>query len=561
MASLARRARTDKSRRTGKRKRERTQRRSDERSAKRTKKKQERRKQKARVVAPNRWVNPPSPLLPDPDEQEPPPPPPWSAPSLLHLFGVDAEAVEGLCDDAGYHWRAGKLGPGRTMQLFAWQIQQGNVTCDAVHHHANGEFSPEAYCMARQRVPLVVVERLSQRIALLVLRRAGQRGAKRVGCDEREGDRMAEPRWRGLRVFRIDGTGLQLPDAPEVRAYFGCSGRQRPGCGYPTMHVLMLTGPGGVAVEAIGSPLRTGDMTHTAAATARHLRPGDVVLGDRLFGGWGHLWHLQQQRLHGVFPAHHSRRIAWGRRGDHGQNRRFVRSMGYRDQIVEYRKPSQRPAWMPAEQFAQADGWIRVREIKRVVKVGGVRREVTVVTTLLDAAAYSAGAVVKLLAERWLIETQLRSMKTTMGMERLRCQSVDGVRKELLMYLIVYNLVRLLIIEAAERQGVAIDRISFTDGLMRQRHGNSGNNGSGNSGRRCCYCGCCCNAVGVGSDGGEDPPMNWVDLKVVPLRPGRLEPRVIKQRPKAFPRMTRPRNVLRAALKKRAKTRAKKRAA
>ena len=87
-------------------------------------------------------------------------------------------------------------------------------------------------------------------------------------------------------MYRIDGSGTSLPDSAEVRLHFGCSGVQKPGCGYPTTHLLLLTGPGGAAMEAICSPLRTGDMTH-ASKTHAQLRPGDLLLGDSQFGGWG----------------------------------------------------------------------------------------------------------------------------------------------------------------------------------------------------------------------------------------------------------------------------------
>ena len=59
----------------------------------------------------------------------------------------------------------------------------------------------------------------------------------------------------------------------------------------------------------------------------------------------------------------------------------------------------------------------------------------------------------------------LKSLKTTMEMEVLRCETVAGVTKELLMFALVYNLVRLVMVEAARRQGVAVDRISFVDAM------------------------------------------------------------------------------------------------
>lgn len=413
---------------------------------------------------------------------------------------LDRKLVEQLAADQGYHWREGKLTPGKTARCFAWQIVMGNVPCDAVRHRFRGDFTASAYCQARQRLPRSVLEVLSQRTAQSVMRSARRRGQ--------------EDRWRGHRVLRIDGSSASLPDSPEVREYFGCSSKQKPGCGYPTTHLLLLTAGAGVGVKIICSPLRTGDMTH-ASRMHEHLQPGDLLMGDSLFGGWGYLHQLQTQQLHGLFPSHHSRQIAWGKHADHGRNRRWVRSLGWRDQLVAYRKPNNRPKWMSRKAFDAAPQWILVREIEREVKVGGVRRKVVVVTTLTDAKKYPPKEVVRLLGERWLIETQLRSLKTTMGMQRLRCQSVDGVRKELLMYLIVYNLVRLLMLTAASRQNIDAKRVSFADALARLRYGIA--------------------TVAV-------------DLEIVPLRPGRIEPRVVKWRGNTFPYMSKPRPLLRRLL-------------
>jgi hypothetical protein len=426
---------------------------------------------------------------------------------------LDARVVEELCRQNGYDFRdGGKLPPGRTVRHFAWQVSAGNVSCAAVRHHAGGAFTEAAYCLARQRLPLEALRQLHRRVAARVAAEAAGGGGG--------------PPLAGKRVFVIDGSSIALPDAPPVRAHFGCSASQRPGCGYPTAHLLLLTGPGGVAVDGFCSPLRTGDMTRAAEA-GRSLRPGDLLTGDRLFAGVCHLHHLRGQGLDGLFPAHHSRPVAWGRKGDHGPSRRFVRRLGYYDQLVEYRKPRQRPKWMDESAYAAMPQWTPVREVRRQARpAGGGRRWVTFVTTLTDADAHPAKGLMRLLADRWSVELHLRSLKTTMGLERLRCQSVEGVEKELLAYLIVYNLVRLVMLRAAERQGVDVGRLSFADALAWLRYGG----------------------------GGDDRD---VTIKVNPARPGRVEPRVVKRRPKPFATMSRPRERLRGDILRRRRSAAK----
>ena len=130
-------------------------------------------------------------------------------------------------------------------------------------------------------------------------------------------------------------------------------------------------------------------------------------------------------------------------------------------------------------------------------------------TTLLDEAVYTAVALADLYMMRWRVEENLKALKQTMGMDVLRCKTVDGVLKELTMYVLAYNLVRVTMGEAACRQGVAADRVSFIDALRWLRE----------------------------AEEGEEMP----ELVVNPRRPGRYEPRVRKRRPKPYPMMKKPR--------------------
>ena len=141
---------------------------------------------------------------------------------------------------------------------------------------------------------------------------------------------------------------------------------------------------------------------------------------------------------------------------------------------------------------------------------------VTVVTTLLDAAAYPAEEVAMLYFRRWLVEVNFKHIKITMKMDVLRCEAVDGVLKELAIFALVYNLVRSVTTEAARAQGVAPERIGVIDAIRWL----------------------------IGTEGDGDVTV----LVVNPLRPGRVEPRVVKRRPKQYYRMTVPRAELRKKL-------------
>ena len=158
-----------------------------------------------------------------------------------------------------------------------------------------------------------------------------------------------------------------------------------------------------------------------------------------------------------------------------------------------------------------------MRELRYTIHTPGFRvGEVTLVTTLVDAAVYPAEALADLYFRRWQVEVYLRDLKITMNMDVLRCKTVDGVLKELAMFALVYNLVRSVACQAAQAQGVAADRVSVTDAVRWL----------------------------VGVEGDDDLSV----ILTVPKRTGRVEPRVKKRRPKQYPRMTKPRRQLRKEL-------------
>jgi hypothetical protein len=185
--------------------------------------------------------------------------------------------------------------------------------------------------------------------------------------------------------------------------------------------------------------------------------------------------------------------------------------------VVEYRKPPCRPDWMDRARYEALPPTLVVRELRVKVKTPGRRvHTLTLVTTLSDPAAYPKEALARRYETRWRVEVNLRPLKQTLGLDVLRCRTFKGVWKELLMFVTAYNLVRRVMVEAGRRQEVEPDRISFVDALRWLREA-----------RR-----------------GEAMPR----LKVTRERPGRVEPRVKKRRPKQFDLMTKPRAVLKAAL-------------
>ena len=173
--------------------------------------------------------------------------------------------------------------------------------------------------------------------------------------------------------------------------------------------------------------------------------------------------------------------------------------------------------WMTAEAYAALPASIMVRELRYSVSQPGFRtREITLVTTLLDPLKYPAEELAPLHFDRWQSEVNLRHLKQTLHMDVLRCKTVAGVHKELRMLALVYNLVRLVMLEAARQQRVNVERISFIDALRWLVH--------------------------------VRPGESLCTLIINPRRLGRFEPCVRKRRPKQYPLMQRPRQELKQAL-------------
>jgi hypothetical protein len=425
---------------------------------------------------------------------------------------LDRGVIEKICDDLDYDWRAGKLDPATTLALFVQQVLHGNTPCSEVRHIVGRSFTPSAYCQARKRLPLAVCQTMLTRITDAAL------PLTRHECH----------RFHGHRVFHVDGSTFSMPDTPELAKVFGMPSGQKEGCGFPVAHLLVLfSARTGLLLDARASPLRTGDLSQIRDIH-QHLDNGDVLIGDDCYGTYAHLALLSQANLHGLFPVHHLRIVDFKRGRPHtvpGNNAvaglprsRWIKSLGKEDQLVEYFKPVEKPLWMSKHDFEKLPASVIVRELRRTVRRPGLGKvTLTLVTTLLDPKIYPATELLELRLRRWDVETNLGHLKTTMKMDVLRCMSEEGVRKELAVFCLTYNLIRVVMMEAARRQEVPVARISFADAYKWMRHARAGD--------------------------------TLVELIVVPYRPNRAEPRCKKRRAKEYDLMNKPRNVLRKELK------------
>ena len=383
-----------------------------------------------------------------------------------------AEKVNEHFRRRGHVWRERLLDPATTLSLFVHQILAGNAAITHVRHLARRDFAPSSYCEARKRLPTEALAKLVEDVSSDCI------GSIR-SCMNDGGD--AAGSFFGRRVHQADATTATTPDLPPLQDRWPQPSVQKPGCGFPMVKLLgLLDLATGMILQLTMTCLGCHEMSQLTGPHGR-LAPGDVLLADRGFCSFSHLFLLGKMSVDAVFPVHQRQLVDFTphrpSRTKKGKNKgdryeggvpssRFVRKLGHEDQLVEWVKPTSKPVWMSQAQFDELPRTLLVREIGyRVTERGRRTRRVIIATTLLSAIRYPKDEIAKLYGLRWRIETSFRHLKQTMKMDQLKCQTPDGVAKELMVYVLVYNLVRSAMTLAAMRQNVSAWRISFVDAL------------------------------------------------------------------------------------------------
>ncbi|QDU94513.1 IS4 family transposase [Lignipirellula cremea] len=322
--------------------------------------------------------------------------------------------------------------------------------------------------------------------------------------------------WLGHRVVMVDGCTVTMSDTKENQDAFPQHGSQADGCGWPMMRcVVYFALATGVVLEAAMGRAK-GKLTSEVSLfreTDEILEEDDVFLADRFFSGWFDLARLILRGVHVVVRKNASRKTDF---------RTGVR-YGKDDHSVHWDKP-QRPDWMTPEEYAAYPRFITLREIRIRVTTPGFRsREILVATDLLDDIEYSKDDLAALFRRRWQAELNLRSLKSVMQMDHLRCKKPHRVRNELRAHLLAYNLIRQVMCEAAAHGAVAPWRISFKGALQTCETLLPLLQAVGDAEWLCDLLFACCLKHAVGG------------------RPNRNEPRVVKRRAKPYKLMTKPR--------------------
>jgi hypothetical protein len=314
----------------------------------------------------------------------------------------------------------------------------------------------------------------------------------------------------------VDGSTITMPDTPENQAEYPQAKTQRPGCGLPIARILVVFSLAvGTVLEAAIGPYAGKQTGENSLFRTLHdaLAAGDVVLADRCFSGWFDMALLVQRGVDLVIRKHAQRPTDF----------RTGRRLAPDDHVVRVAKPP-RPEWMTLESYRALPDKLELREVRVRVRQRGFRsKTLVVVTTLLDAEAFPAGAIAELYRRRWQAELHLRSLKVVLQMDHLRCKTPHRVRNEFHMHLLAYNLLRRVIALAAVGANRRPWQISFKGTLQ---------------------------TLGVflpllascmPLDAGCQALADCIASHVVGNRPDRFEPRRIKRRPKPQALLMKPR--------------------
>jgi hypothetical protein len=401
--------------------------------------------------------------------------------------------------------------PTETLSMFLAQAMSADRSCQqaineaAVKRLLGGlpacSTHTGAYCRARKRLPLEMISTLTRYTGHMMTERTPETW-----------------NWRSRPVRLVDGATVALPDTPDNQAAYPQPSSQKPGLGFPLCRLvgIICLASGAVLDAAMGACQGKGsDEQSLLRSMLDTLESGDILLGDAYYATYFLLCSLQQRGVDGVFEQQGSRR----RSTDFRRGQR----LGQRDHVIELCKPKIKPAWMSQADYDQAPERLKARELYTGGKI--------LMTTLLCPKHTPKAALKRLYRDRWHVELDLRNIKTTLGMEMLSCRTPAMVEKEIWVYLLAYNLIRLLMAQAALLADRLPRQLSFKHTLQLWIAWR--NSGAGSY---------------------DDDKLAGLFILIaqqqVGKRPGRIEPRALKRRPKTFPLLTKPRSIAREEVRK-----------
>lgn len=395
--------------------------------------------------------------------------------------------------------------PTETLAMFIGQALSADRSCQAIVDQAAVQrltgglpvcsTHTGGYCRARKRLPMEMVRELTGHL--------GHSMHRQVPDDWQ---------WRGRPVRIIDGTTLTMPDTPTNQALYPQQSSQAEGLGFPICRLLGVTSlASGALLNAAVGPFagKGGDEQSLLRSLQETFDSGDILLGDAYFASYFFIADMQAKGVDLLMEQMGGRkRVTDFRRGHR---------LGERDHLIVLEKPKQKPHWMSETQYQTAPDSVVVRELKAGGKI--------LVTTLTCPVTHPKDSLKRLYRQRWSVELDIRDIKTTMGMGILSCKSPDMVEKEIWVYLLAYNLIRLMMVQSALLFDLLPRAISFKHTLQLW--------------------------LAFKMNGEPMSPdqyravLQLIAQQKVASRPGRIEPRAVKRRPKPIPLLMKPRDIAR----------------
>lgn len=400
--------------------------------------------------------------------------------------------------------------PTETLSMFLAQAMHADRSCQnivnqsAVTRISQGlplcSTNTGAYCKARQRLPIEMVAELVRFTGNL------SSGLAPEGW-----------RWRGRPVKLVDGTTTTMPDTPENQAVYPQQSIQKDGLGFPICRIvgIICLGSGTVLNAAIGPWCGKGTGEQSLLrGLLDTFEQGDLVIGDAYYSSFFLLADLISRGVDGVFEQHGARQIC--------TDFRKGKRLGKSDHLIIYKKP-QRPKWMSEDCYRAVPESLTIRELRVGKKV--------LVSTLLSPHDAPKQSLKELYKDRWHVELDFRNIKTTLGMETLSCKSPEMVEKEIWIYFLAHNMIRIIMAEAASLADIVPRQLSFKHSLQLWQAWRQS---------RC----------STSEDKDLLSLLKLMSENLVGHRPGRVEPRAVKRRPKPYPLLMKPRNQARAAIRR-----------
>jgi len=316
-----------------------------------------------------------------------------------------------------------------------------------------------------------------------------------------------------------------MPDTPKNQQAYPQLPKQQKGLGFPIARVAVLLSLATAMAADLAMGPYTGKETGETALLRQLLhrfKAGDILLADRYYCSYFMIALLMQAGIDFVSRVHQLRTVDF-RKG---------RRLGPGDHIVEWKRPK-KPDWMDQETYDRMPLSIRVREVHvRTGRPGCRVACFTAITTLLDADDYTSRDIGELYGHRWMAELDIRAIKITIGLDVLRCKTPEMVRKEAWTCLLAYNLIRRSMLQAARESGQSPRQLSFAAALQATAaHWQIAVFSSEPLAERL-----------------VQAALQGMAQHLVGNRPGRIEPRAIKRRPKPHDLLLLPRDQARLAL-------------